>query len=349
MAHKKAGGSSRNGRDTEGRRLGIKKFGGESVIAGNILVRQRGTKWHPGENVGLGRDHTIFALVDGQVEFRRKAAGPRAHLRPTVAGRRRVSAPDLRQGFRNGGRRQPAPVVVGPPRRSPRQHWAAHEVPRPGQDLPALRRRRRRRRSRSGARSSSSSAARTAATAARAATSCSRRWTNLNTLIDFRYTQHFRARKGGNGAGSDRTGAGAPNVVIKVPDRHRDPRRGPRDRAGRPRHARASASCCCAAATAGSATRTSSPRPTGRRAAPTKGWPGEERWVWLRLKLIADAGLVGLPNAGKSTLPGRGLGGAAEDRRLSVHHAAPAARRGAAVGGGGVRAGRHPRPDRGRA
>jgi len=79
MAHKKAGGSSRNGRDTEGRRLGIKKFGGEAVIAGNILVRQRGTKWHPGENVGLGRDHTIFALVDGRVEFRRKAKD-RVHI-----------------------------------------------------------------------------------------------------------------------------------------------------------------------------------------------------------------------------------------------------------------------------
>ena len=73
MAHKKAGGSSRNGRDTEGRRLGIKKFGGESVIAGNILGRQRGTKWYPGTNVGLGRDHTIFALVDGKVEFNRKS------------------------------------------------------------------------------------------------------------------------------------------------------------------------------------------------------------------------------------------------------------------------------------
>ena len=75
MAHKKAGGSSRNGRDTEGRRLGIKKFGGEAVIAGNILVRQRGTKWYPGANVGLGRDHTIFALVDGKVKFTRRAEG----------------------------------------------------------------------------------------------------------------------------------------------------------------------------------------------------------------------------------------------------------------------------------
>ena len=69
MAHKKAGGSSRNGRDTEGRRLGIKKFGGEAVVAGNILVRQRGTKWYPGTNVGLGRDHTIFATRPGKVSF----------------------------------------------------------------------------------------------------------------------------------------------------------------------------------------------------------------------------------------------------------------------------------------
>ena len=70
MAHKKAGGSSRNGRDSRGRRLGVKKFGGEVVSAGNILVRQRGTVYHPGENVGLGRDHTIFATRPGTVEFK---------------------------------------------------------------------------------------------------------------------------------------------------------------------------------------------------------------------------------------------------------------------------------------
>jgi large subunit ribosomal protein L27 len=73
MAHKKAGGSSRNGRDTAGRRLGVKKFGGEMVRAGNIIVRQRGTKMRPGHNVGLGRDHTIFALIDGRVKFQRRA------------------------------------------------------------------------------------------------------------------------------------------------------------------------------------------------------------------------------------------------------------------------------------
>ena len=75
MAHKKAGGSSRNGRDSNSQRLGVKLFGGEHAVAGNIIARQRGTKWHPGQNVGLGKDHTLFALVDGQVEFRTKAKG----------------------------------------------------------------------------------------------------------------------------------------------------------------------------------------------------------------------------------------------------------------------------------
>ena len=75
MAHKKAGGSSRNGRDSIGRRLGIKRYGGQDVLAGNILVRQRGTKWKPGKNVGLGKDHTIFALLDGQVLFTKGKGG----------------------------------------------------------------------------------------------------------------------------------------------------------------------------------------------------------------------------------------------------------------------------------
>jgi large subunit ribosomal protein L27 len=75
MAHKKAGGSSRNGRDSGGQRLGIKMFGGEAVTAGNIIARQRGTKWHPGRNVGIGRDHTLFALIDGKIEFRSKTKG----------------------------------------------------------------------------------------------------------------------------------------------------------------------------------------------------------------------------------------------------------------------------------
>ena len=73
MATKKAGGSSKNGRDSRGRRLGVKVFGGQAVIPGNIIVRQRGTEFHPGENVGMGRDHTIFSLVEGSVAFKRGA------------------------------------------------------------------------------------------------------------------------------------------------------------------------------------------------------------------------------------------------------------------------------------
>jgi large subunit ribosomal protein L27 len=75
MAHKKAGGSSRNGRDTAGRRLGVKKFGDEIVVPGNIIVRQRGTSYHPGANVGIGRDHTIFATSNGKVRFKRTTGG----------------------------------------------------------------------------------------------------------------------------------------------------------------------------------------------------------------------------------------------------------------------------------
>ena len=73
MAHKKAGGSTRNGRDSAGRRLGVKKFGGESVVPGNIIIRQRGTKFHPGRNVSIGKDHTIFAIKEGVVSFEKKA------------------------------------------------------------------------------------------------------------------------------------------------------------------------------------------------------------------------------------------------------------------------------------
>ena len=80
MAHKKAGGSTRNGRDSESKRLGVKRFGGETVSAGSIIVRQRGTQFHPGSNVGLGRDHTIFAKADGQVKFEKKGDKGRRYV-----------------------------------------------------------------------------------------------------------------------------------------------------------------------------------------------------------------------------------------------------------------------------
>ena len=85
MAHKKAGGSSRNGRDSIGRRLGVKKFGGQKVIPGNIIIRQRGTKYHPGENVGIGTDHTIFSKVEGEVCFEMRRGRQTVFVRPIVA------------------------------------------------------------------------------------------------------------------------------------------------------------------------------------------------------------------------------------------------------------------------
>jgi len=85
MAHKKAGGSSRNGRDSAGRRLGVKKFGGEDVLAGNIIIRQRGTKVHPGRNVGIGKDHTLFALKEGTVSFHKTKTRTTVHVDPMAA------------------------------------------------------------------------------------------------------------------------------------------------------------------------------------------------------------------------------------------------------------------------
>ena len=85
MAHKKAGGSSRNGRDSESKRLGVKRYGGQHVLAGNIIVRQRGTQFHPGDNVGLGKDHTLFALSEGQVKFEIKGPRNRRTVRVVAA------------------------------------------------------------------------------------------------------------------------------------------------------------------------------------------------------------------------------------------------------------------------
>ena len=86
MAHKKAGGSSRNGRDSESKRLGVKRFGDQAVVPGNIIIRQRGTQFHPGMGVGLGRDHTLFALIEGKVEFTTKGPKQRRTVNVVAAG-----------------------------------------------------------------------------------------------------------------------------------------------------------------------------------------------------------------------------------------------------------------------
>ena len=128
MAHKKSGGSSRNGRDTEGRRLGVKKYGGEHVIPGNIIIRQRGTKWRPGDNVGLGKDHTIFALIEGKVKFRRRR-DDRSYVSVEPLG---CVVPGNRPGSAEGGNGQPFPPSPFPGTAS---GTPCNEIPRPRQDL----------------------------------------------------------------------------------------------------------------------------------------------------------------------------------------------------------------------
>jgi large subunit ribosomal protein L27 len=96
MAHKKAGGSSRNGRDSKGRRLGVKKFGGEAVVSGNIIIRQRGPTWHPGTNVGIGTDHTLFALTEGVVKFQTKGNG-RAYVSVLTSPQSSLTMRELEQ------------------------------------------------------------------------------------------------------------------------------------------------------------------------------------------------------------------------------------------------------------
>ena len=133
MAHKKAGGSSRNGRDSAGKRLGVKRFGGQKVLSGNILVRQRGTKMNAGENVGIGRDHTLFATADGIVTFRKRTGGKvEVNVLPAPATGCRIAVPT--QSEFEGGAVNRSPFSFLDP---------THEVPRPGQDLRPLRQRRR--------------------------------------------------------------------------------------------------------------------------------------------------------------------------------------------------------------
>ena len=228
MAHKKAGGSTRNGRDSAGRRLGIKKFGGEKVVPGNIILRQRGTKFHPGKNVSIMKflDEAKIHLKAGD-----GGSGCTSFRREKFV---EYGGPDGGDGGSGGN-------IL----------FESEE--------------------------------------------------NLNTLIDFRYQQHFKAENGKNGSGKNRTGQNGKNIIIKVPvgtvimdsDKNeiykdlvkKNERflilKGGKGGVGNLRFK-------------------SSTNQAPKKS--TKGKTGEELWVWLRLKLIADIGFVGLPNSGKSTL-----------------------------------------------
>ena len=210
MAHKKAGGSSRNGRDSRGRRLGVKKFGGEIVIPGNIIVRQRGTKFHPGDNVGMGRDHTLFALDRrrGAVSHRDRADAPISRW-CRAGGSRRLAVPHSAMRTRGSGSPLPfsLPSFV---RTAPMKFLDQCKIYLKSGD---------------GGRGSASFRREKfiefggpdGGDGGRGGDIIVDALDNLNTLIDYRYQQHFRAQNGRGGAGATAPAPAASDLVLRVP------------------------------------------------------------------------------------------------------------------------------------
>ena len=319
MAHKKGASSSRNGRDSNAQRLGVKRFGGQVVNAGEILVRQRGTNFHPGAGVGRGRDDTLFALVAGSVQF-----GTRAAARPSTSSRLGSSRPGTSRTVRAGRARDHARRPL--PRRLDARGaatWPASSTASCCTSPPVTAATASRR---STGRSSSRSAARTAATAAAAATSILVVDPNVHTLLDFHHHPHQTAGNGKQGAGSNRNGADGADLVLRVPDgtvvaRRRDGEvladlvgAGTRFVAAQGGRGGLGNAALASHAAQGARLRAARRAGRGARRRPRAQERRRRRAGRLpeRRQVLADRGAVGGP---------------AEDRRLPVHHAGPQPRR----------------------
>ena len=185
MATKKAGGSSRNGRDSAGRRLGVKKYSGEIVVPGNIIVRQRGTKIFPGENVGMGKDHSIFSVIKGKVEYKKTKIRQNIRFSKTqLVVQLKISCImkflDQVKIFVKAGDGGPGSASM---RREKFVEFGGPDGGNGGKGASIILKAER----------------------------------NLNTLIDYRYTQHFKAERGQNGMGKNKTGRGGKDLYLKVP------------------------------------------------------------------------------------------------------------------------------------
>ena len=321
MAHKKGQGSSRNGRDSNPKMRGIKLYGGQHAKPGSILCRQNGTKWHAGKNVGIGRDWTLFALAEGDGGVRpgrpadQRGPAPRPDLRPSLE--RRSAAWD---GIAMFVDRVTIHVKGGDGGNGCLGFRREKYVPRGGPN---------------GGDGGSGGHV------------IVRAVEGLTNLAHLSFQRHWKAERGEHGQGSDCHGRGAEDLVIEVPagtivrDRDRghvlrDLKRAGDDgdrRPGRPGRARQQALQVV-----------HQPAPRGRS---SRGSPGEERWITLELKVIADVGLD-RPAERRQVDPALAdLAGPPRDRRLSVHDQVSESRHRSRRTGPRVRRGRHPRPDRG--
>ena len=325
MAHKKGQGSSRNGRDSNSQRLGVKRFDGNLVTGGSILVRQRGRKFRPGLNVGLGKDDTLFAKVSGRVQFEDHGSRGRfISVVPRASGRT-AGPPSSRVGARCVGREPPLRADVNVARQP---HAGPRHAARP-QYQPAMF-------------VDEVDIEVTAGHGGRGAMSFRREKfiprggpdggdggnggsvymvasPHLNTLVNFRFHPEFEADRGKHGEGSNRARRERARPRDRRADRHARLRAGSRRTArgaqlGRSRRRRARASLVARGGRGGfgNAHFATSTNRAPRKTQP--GLPGEQKRLRLHLKLLADVGLVGYPNAGKSTLIARISAARPEDR-----------------------------------